>query len=187
MEQLQRELDQVQSKPDVQAIQEELDKVNKEMNAIIQKHKDVIRKKFHESLKAIFTRYPEVTMIVWGQGTPGFCDGDPCYFTVEEPVVVINGKPYGDYDYGISIDGEEIEYEDLIDTYCPSDERIADSSHLTKEDKCDEEKKRAVEIWEGINKIIQLCNSILEDMFDGDALVIVTPDNITNDYYDMGY
>jgi hypothetical protein len=39
---------------------------------------------FLEVLDAFFEKYPHVTFIRWGQGTPGFNDGEPCTFDLHE-------------------------------------------------------------------------------------------------------
>lgn len=37
-----------------------------------------------DAFKDFFDKYPEVRSIVWTEYTPYFCDGDPCYFEVNE-------------------------------------------------------------------------------------------------------
>lgn len=187
IDELKQDLQAVEEKSDVQSLQADLNALNETMYEAVQVHKEAIRSKFHESFAIVFKQYPEVKVIAWSQGTPEFCDGEPCYFSVNEPSVLIGDKVYGHYDHGIEVNGEEVEYDDLIYPTCYDDEYIANSSYLTEEDKCDEEKERAVAIFEAIRNLITSFEDILEDMFDGDARITVTPDGISHEWYDVGY
>ena len=186
-EQLQKQLSAVSEKNDVQSLQADLDKLNSEMRKAVEGHKNTIREKFHGAFETIFRQYPQVKKIVWSQGTPGFCDGDPCYFSVHEPTIQIGDKVYGEHDGFETAEGEEIEYDDLIYPHCYSDEDIEKRSYLNESDKCEEEKERDVLIYRAVANLIESFEDLFEDMFNGDALVTVTPEGVSHDWYDIGY
>jgi len=52
---------------------------------------------FLEVLDTFFEKYPFVTFIRWGQGTPGFNDGEPCTFSLHEVRFGL-GNPGRDWD-----------------------------------------------------------------------------------------
>jgi len=187
--QLQEQLSEVSEKNDVQSLQAELDKLNEEMSKVVETHKEAIREKFHAAFDTVFSQYPQVKKIVWSQGTPGFCDGDPCYFSVDEPTIQIGDKIYGEYEHSdeFEIDGREMEYEDMIYPRCYSDEEIEKHSYLSESDKCEEEKERDVLIYHAVANLIGSFEDLFEDMFNGNALVVITPEGISHDYYDVGY
>lgn len=59
-----------------------------------------------EETGKVFLKYPLVESFSWHQYTPGFCDGDPCRFSVSTDTLKINGKS-----------AENGEWEDLYSTY----------------------------------------------------------------------
>lgn len=68
---------------------------------------------FLEVLDSFFDKYPFVTFIRWGQGTPGFNDGEPCTFDLNE---VRFGLGNPDRDWDEDIEDDEDYNEDYGDT-----------------------------------------------------------------------
>jgi hypothetical protein len=57
------------------------------------------RKLLQELTDEFFEKYPDVEGFAWQQYTPGFCDGDPCYFRVDDYAEALVLKVDGDWDY----------------------------------------------------------------------------------------
>lgn len=68
---------------------EELKKAKEEYEA---KKKEKGEAAIKAELKGFFEKFPEVACITWTQGTPSFNDGDPCYFSVHEPRVILKDE-----------------------------------------------------------------------------------------------
>jgi hypothetical protein len=125
---------------------------------------------FLAELKDVFVRHSELKVIKWTQYTPGFNDGDPCYFTIGETVAsnyeAINH--YGEWDE------DEAEMEEPADL-------IAFSLDYNVPKK-----------FSDLNDIGKFINSttgkdILEFMFGDNVTVVVTAAGVDTEDYDCGY
>jgi hypothetical protein len=57
-----------------------------------------------EEFAGLFEEFPDLESIGWVQYTPGFCDGDPCYFTAlvdDADYIYINGNRNYDLDESV--------------------------------------------------------------------------------------
>lgn len=59
-----------------------IDIQNAQLKDFVQKQHAELQNQFSEILLKIFDEYPKLISFSWIQGTPSFCDGDPCYFTI---------------------------------------------------------------------------------------------------------
>lgn len=63
---------------------EQLKEMRAKMDALKTEEMKIARSVFDEMCKAVFVKHPELTSFSWTQYTPGFNDGDPCYFGVHD-------------------------------------------------------------------------------------------------------
>lgn len=68
---------------------------------------------FNIGTLSIFRQHPTLQAFRWSQGTPGFCDGDPCYFRVHDDPESIHLR-VDDEDYD-SDDYNDERYDDVKD------------------------------------------------------------------------
>lgn len=61
-----------------------LGEVTTEYNTLKKKFTDQLQGIVKDAFKEFFTKFPEVTSIMWAQYTPYFNDGDTCYFSVHD-------------------------------------------------------------------------------------------------------
>ena len=61
-------------------ITEAIGRLTKEMNDFMKVQQEALAINFQNLLKEIFNEYPRLVLFSWTQGTPSFCDGEPCYF-----------------------------------------------------------------------------------------------------------
>jgi hypothetical protein len=57
-----------------------IDRLTTEMKNFIEAQQEILKVNFQNFLKEVFNEYPRLVSFSWTQGTPSFCDGDPCYF-----------------------------------------------------------------------------------------------------------
>ena len=69
---------------DFSALEEQMNSVNKEIEALKKSHIEASKQVFHKAISAFFQKYPEVEALRWNQYTPYFNDGDTCEFSVHE-------------------------------------------------------------------------------------------------------
>lgn len=69
---------------DFNALEEQMNSVNKEIEALKKSHIETSKQVFHKAISAFFQKYPEVEALRWNQYTPYFNDGDTCEFSVHD-------------------------------------------------------------------------------------------------------
>jgi len=67
----------------LQDLTEETERVQKQI-------RDRGKKALLQATKDLLAQYPQIQKLYWTQYTPYFCDGDPCYFSVNELNVLIS-------------------------------------------------------------------------------------------------
>ena len=139
-----------------------------------------------ELLKSLIAQFPELEAITWTQYTPGFNDGDPCYFRLGEVYVAFKGlnagddkdedkwnarleEVFGSTDYGYDteayVDGKELY---LWGAYCKN-------QTLNK-------------ALEDLDKELRNAKSLLESEFgDGVQVFVLSSGKVVVEYYDCGY
>ena len=128
---------------------------------------------FKEFLKGYFEEFPGVRAVRWAQYTPGFNDGDPCYFTLGDVKVAFNedlSPPPGEE--------EEEEDEDEED-----EGDFVECSSVSYRNKGTVRAKAAKRIEE----VIEGAKPILEEVFGDPVQVTATRQGIDVDEYDCGY
>jgi len=118
----------------------------------------------HEYIKGFFKDHPDVTLIRWRQYIPAFNDGDPCTFTLSEPLMVVKG-----------FDGdEEFEY-DGNDYYGVTE--YSDGIYQTPK----------AEWFDEFETFLYQMEEYIQSLYGNDVTVYCTPEKITTDEYDCGY
>lgn len=148
------------------AIQEKTEELNK----FVEKQYDEIRVKFIEVLSAIFLEYPKLISFSWIQGTPSWCDGEPCSFNV----------------YMVD---EELEYEgfdsEVHESYVDDGHVITDWKTRTKR-KAEPIEIEYNEMREIIEDLIEsIPESVLETLYGDGTKVTITREGIETDDHDM--
>src|SRR6478609_1515186 len=59
-----------------------MDELKEQIQELQKQYRNQSKALFQETASELFNTYPNLKGFSWQQGTPGFCDGDPCYFRV---------------------------------------------------------------------------------------------------------
>jgi hypothetical protein len=143
-----------------------------EIKKTIEEAQEKAKEALIAELKDVFVRHPDLKVIKWTQYTPGFNDGDPCYFTIGDVTAsnYMGVNAYGEWE-GDDEHDEENEPADLLvfslDYNVP--QGFEDLAPLGKF------------INSGTGK------DVLEFMFGDGVTVVVTADGVDTDEYDCGY
>lgn len=119
-------------------------------------------------LKDVFVRHPELKVIKWTQYTPGFNDGDPCYFTIGD----VSAANYMDINHYGEWEGDE-------------DEEPEDLEVFSLDYNVPKKYKDLEPLGKFINS--KTGKDVLEFMFGDGVTVVVTADGVDTDEYDCGY
>jgi len=58
----------------------DIDKMVEDYHTFIKEAQTKMQDKMKDLFKEFFVQNPKIKFIMWEGYTPGFCDGDPCYF-----------------------------------------------------------------------------------------------------------
>lgn len=177
---------------DLSALEEQMNSVNKEIEALKKTHIETSKKVFHGAVEAFFKMYPEVEALQWSQYTPYFNDGDSCEFSVNDLNVLtseeVEGLENGEIDRHELYENNPFEkpsdyvYRNAKDEYYANqiktwDDRVA---------KIGED--RIKELDEGVKKFKKIFGSISDDtmlsLFGDHVQITVTRKGIDVDEYD---
>lgn len=137
-------------------------------------------------LKNLIDETPEVLAIRWSQYTPGFNDGDPCEFSVNDLEVKFNPehlpvnteKTYNDRD-------EEDEDDGFVAEPYLKDFFEHQTDVITFEEVSRIEKK--TELFYKIHQALAVASGALEAAFGNNTQITVTKDGIETEDYECGY
>ncbi len=148
---------------------ESISKKTEEFNAMQREYHKKVRDGFKDVIKEFFEAYPNVNTIFWNQYAPGFNDGDPCTFNVNE--------------IGMS----DLTRDQLCEAGITNPDSVPASIDLdgddTFEPKVDAE--LGTEAYSAFNKITYMIyanEDMMEDLFDGNAAVVLDKDGAHYDY-----
>lgn len=132
--------------------------------------------KFSEMVKEFFEKHQDVVSFRWNQYTPSFNDGDPCYFTVGQPDLMVTKEfAVAHPDLEIDLDDEDEDLHWLEDGW---------SYGLEKKDKAAYDVLSAAA--EDIGSFLEV-EDVLETVFGDGVTVTVDKDSIEVEDYDCGY
>ena len=130
------------------------------------------------SAKILFKKYPDLEAIGWYQYTPGFNDGDPCYFRVGSCYLSV-ARPEGISDN---------EWEDILDeSNCYDGDTVRIDTDCLSDDA---EKAIGKELIKDVNAYhddISELDSALETIFGNNVSVTITRNSVEIEDYDCGY
>lgn len=158
---------------------ETTDRLRAQIAEVVEQLRATAHETLKEDLNKVFDKYGEkLQSFGWSQYTPGFNDGDPCYFTVgdDSEMIEINGKSTDDWDgveyfwdreSGVSEwRGENKWVAEAADDVCDIIRPLIDNYK-------DRESGTALEI--------------LRQLFGNNVTVTATRDGFDTDWYDCGY
>lgn len=137
---------------------------------------------FKEGAREIFDKNPALESFAWAQGTPGFCDGEPCYFRArvdDEENFWINDLEIGD------VKGGYYAGRGVFEEY--TDWRGAKQQREVKDwvETVEEGKEALAPLFTLVCEFVsQIDSDILENTFGDGVKVIVKRDgNVETDEY----
>ena len=145
------------------------DATSTKLNLLMETYREKSKEAFNNLIKVFFDEYPQVKTIYWSQYVPGFNDGDPCEFS-------INDIAFSPCDWQ-EIDGPNFGYE--VD-----EKDREDFSYSTYQVPI------VTDFMKDMRKISTFLHSIpdhLERTFESNAFVRIHRDGIEVDDYDCGY
>lgn len=151
--------------------------------------------KFESMFLDFFKRHTCVEKILWTQGTPGFNDGDPCYFSVGEAHVKLTlefckaNTKYSRYAYTLE-DLEKLDPDDDDDDSAYPEGPAWTQGYGLQGEGVDLEQANVVQ--SAIDELADImdCSDVLESVFGDGQKIIVYRDNEggvsidMEDYYD---
>lgn len=142
--------------------------VAKEIEKTIKEAQEKAKTALIAELKDVFVRHTDLKVIKWTQYTPGFNDGDPCYFTIGDVTASnhMDVNAYGEWE-----GDEDEEPKDLV--------AFSLDYNVPKQYKD----------LEALGKFINSATGrdVLEFMFGDGVTVVVTATGVDTEEYDCGY
>ena len=146
----------------IEQIQKEIDEMNEEFAKTLAAYREKMQDLFKDGLLKFTESFPKLESFSWQQGTSSFCDGEPCYFTVDEI-------------HALEYDGEE--YDGWFG--CHTQEEIDKYNWLNDDDLCDDKTLEVKVIVDTINEFIQSASDILQSVYGDATEITVTKDGVT--------
>jgi hypothetical protein len=159
-----------------QDLEEKLDKLSSLQEEKKQLEKDAIAL-LKGTLQQLLKDIPELEGVRWSQYIPGFNDGEPCEFSVNELEVKFAGISEADCNSIESLTGE-------TDGYGPIAEQIDILQYAVLKEKYGD---KLFKYLEKVNDTIYDLEDSLQTAFGDNARVVVTKDGIEVEEYDCGY
>lgn len=163
-----------------------------EVNAVLKSTEDAQKlikdntKKTMKLLERLIKETPEVEAIRWSQYVPGFNDGEPCEFSVNDLEIKFNSDllPVGE-EKKYDDNGEEEEDDKFVNEYDLKDffERQIDVLNYKEVDKVE----RIANLFCKIHGTLANSSGALQEAFGDNAQITVTKDGIEKEEYDCGF
>jgi hypothetical protein len=151
-------------------LQKQVEDAEKELSSLELANPGICHAYFASQTKELFEQNPRLYSFGWHQYTPGWNDGDACYFSAHTDCPYINGVNYDELIYEDEHEEEEIEVEGSAEKPLP----------LTKEEAGDLSKKV-------VDFLSRFKDHQLEHWFGDGIKITCTRKGITTDSYDCGY
>lgn len=163
--------------PDMSVLRLGIEKMNEELNKFKETYRTRLQADFTNAIESIFKEVPGLEWIKWTQGTPGFCDGDPCSFEIHNLYIFLDGEEYdynNDLEYGLYTQEE-------IDAFS---ERKKQWGYVA----ATEEQLYAKNVGDLVNGILQTVEGILSDIYGDPSEITINRDgrSTVNDFK-IGY
>ena len=142
-------------------------------------------------LMAWVANQPLVEAIQWKQYAPGFNDGDPCTFNIYEVEVKLNAAGLALYNPAApAVEGAESNEDDDEDDEDEEDADFLDG--LGKYDTCSTiyaapELEALDDALAELQGELEAIEAVCERVYDGNAKITATKDEVEYDYYDCGH
>lgn len=135
-------------------------------------------------LKTLIKETPEILAVRWSQYTPGFNDGEPCEFSINDLQLKFNPKAVpvpDDREKDEDEDGQDgfIEISD-VDTFLAAQEDVMNFQEVAAIEK-------KVKLFGQIHQTLSEAGNALEEAFGNNIMITVTAKGIETDDYDCGY
>lgn len=156
-------------------VKDGIEKMRAELEEFKKTYRKELQEKFQEAIKVIFDEYENLDWISWSQGTPGWCDGEPCSFEL--------------HGLNLSVNGVEHDYREDLE-YLRTQEEI-DANPRYKEwgyEAGTPEQFYAREVGDHVNGILESVSDILAAIY-GDPVEIKIKRNLETevDYYELDW
>ena len=161
-------------------VQSRLKKIKEENEAISKKMKDNTKATV-EILKSLIKSVPEVEAVRWSQYTPGFNDGDPCEFSVNELEIKFNTDKLPvneEFEPEDNNDGFLNSYD--VEKYIESQEDVINFKEIA-------EFEKKIKVFYEVHEILSSNSNTLEETFGNNVRITVTHKGIEKEDYDCGY
>lgn len=149
-------------------IDTELKALTDEIKELEAKRRELLRTKGHQMFELLFNSFPDLEAVVWTQYTPGWNDGEPCYFGVYDFYTAMKG----DYD-------NDENYDDWR-------QALDDNGHPDGALDWPDANKHP-DLAKAIRQIMRLPEDFYEFTFGNGKMVIATKEGFETRDYDCGY
>lgn len=149
----------------LQELISQIDENNKELNKLTRENKNLVKNLIYKLPDWLKTQ-DDIHAICWTQYIPGFNDGDPCVFRLNE-ILLITNKSLKEFK---AKNGEDSMLDDVLCEFDNYGEYGTDKKEF-----------RAIE------SLIRRNQDAIESIFGENAKVIITKNGVKSEYYDCGY